>query len=86
MVPSLNFQDAAYKPTTSVEREVLWYERNSVLHFLHDWTVDMLKQADESESRDQIILYKNTFLFTMFKNWCAKKNVKFDFNPIGFGI
>jgi hypothetical protein len=90
IVPSLNFQDVRYKPTTSVGDCVKQQNRDKVIYFFEDWTRDQLKlkfEGDPGPDLDGVpIKYKNATLFTMYQTWCNIAKVKMDFNIVSFGM
>jgi hypothetical protein len=90
IVPSLNFQDIRYKPTTSVGDCVKQQNRDKVIYFLEEWTRDQLKPNFMYDTGADLhggpIKYKNATLFTMYQTWCSKAKVKMDFTIISFGM
>jgi len=81
IVPSLNFQDPRYKPTTSVEGHVRQQNRDKIIWFLEDWVKENLNLQITDNTK-----YKNEALFEMYSTWCEASKVKMHFNKISFGM
>jgi len=81
VVPSLNFQDNRYKPTTNIEAHVRQQTRNKIIWFLEDWVkVNLDCKRNDNEK------YTNDALFKMYIKWCDESRVKMDYNKISFGM
>jgi hypothetical protein len=81
VVPSLNFQDVRYKPTTSVENHVRQQNREKMIWFFEDWVRARVDSKDNDE-----VKYNNDALFKMYINWCEESKVRMDYNKISFGM
>jgi hypothetical protein len=82
IVPSENFQDIRYKPTTSITAEVKEQNRDKIIVFLESFIRPIINAKYGKET------YKipNTELFNKYKNWCASISYKEEMNAISFGI
>jgi hypothetical protein len=81
IVPSLNFQDVRYKPTTTIEDNVRQQNRDKVIWFFEDWVRQHLNLNTKDDMK-----YKNETLFKMYIDWCEVSKVKMDYNKISFGM
>ena len=81
VVPSLNFQDVRYKPTTSIEDHVRQSNRDKIIWFFEDCVKDHLHAKCNGDAK-----YTNDALFKMYIKWCEDARVKMDFNKISFGM
>jgi len=81
VVPSLNFQDVRYKPTTNIEDHVTQSNRDKIICFFEDWVKDHLHAKCSGDAK-----YTNDALFKMYIKWCEDARVKMDFNKISFGM
>jgi hypothetical protein len=82
VVPSENFQDARYKPMTSITAEVKEQNRDKIIVFLESY-IRTLLIANYSKDTSKI---SNTELFNKYKNWCASISYKEEMNAISFGM
>lgn len=82
IVPSENFQDARYKPVTSITAEVKEQNRDKIIVFLESIIRGLIIANYNKET------YKipNTELFNKYKNWCASISYKEEMNAISFGM
>jgi len=82
IVPSGNFQDARYKPITTITAEVKEQNRDKIIVFLEHFIRPKINAKYDKET------YKipNTELFNKYKNWCASICYKEEMNAISFGI
>ena len=81
IVPSLNFQDIRYKPASIVNEDVKSSNRDKFILFLEDWVRDM-----KSANSENVKIYKNDTLFTMYKTWCSQGSFKDELNKHQFGM
>ena len=82
VVPSENFQDARYKPATTITAEVKEQNRDKIIVFLESY-IRTLLIANYPNDTCKI---SNTELFNKYKNWCASISYKEDMNAISFGM
>jgi hypothetical protein len=82
VVPSENFQDAKYKPMTTITAEVKEQNRDKIIVFLESF-VRTLTIANYNKETCKI---SNTELFNKYKNWCASISYKEEMNAISFGM
>jgi hypothetical protein len=81
IVPSLNFQDIRYKPSSAINDDVKSANRDKTILFLEDWVRDMKK----ANSKNEITLNNDT-IFNEYKNWCARGCFKDELNKQQFGM
>jgi len=81
VVPSLNFQDIRYKPTTSVEGRVRQQNRDKMIWFFEDW----VRVNIDSKGTDAV-KYANDALFKMYITWCDSSMVQMNYNKVSFGM
>ena len=82
VVPSGNFQDARYKPATSITEEVKEQNRDKIIVFLESFIRELIK-ANYPKETNKI---SNITLFEKYKNWCASISYKEELNAISFGM
>jgi len=81
IVPSLNFQDVRYKPTSNVEPRVQRQGRDKIICFFEDIVKKNLKSKSQKE-----IKYKNIDFFKMYVDWCDESKLEIDYNKFTFGM
>jgi hypothetical protein len=80
IVPSENFQDARYKPITSITAEVKEQNRDKIIVFLESFIRPMIKENKKTHK------IPNIELFNKYKNWCCSICYKEEMNAISFGM
>ena len=81
VVPSLNFQDVRYNPSTRIEDSVRQQNRDKVIWFLKDCVKEHLNLNTKNDMK-----YENEMLFKMYVEWCEVSKEKMDYNKICFGM
>jgi len=80
IIKSGNFQDATFKPETSITNQVKECNRDKLLYFykyiIDDFTCD---------DNDNVEFY-NQELFKLWTNWCSNCKISLEMNHIQFGI
>jgi hypothetical protein len=82
IVPSENFQDARYKPITSITAEVKEQNRDKIIVFLESF----IRPLTIANYDKEIYKIPNIDLFNKYKNWCISISYKEDINAISFGM
>jgi len=77
VIPTGNFQN--HIPETDIQKVIIKNNRDKLLYFLED-----LINQEDTIFKNEETKYKNSDLFTEFKLWMSRNNMKLEYNNIAF--
>ena len=77
VVPTGNFQN--HIPETEIQKVIIKNNRDKLLYFLEDLIND-----EKTIFKNEEVVFKNCDLFTEFKLWMSRNNMKLEYNNIAF--
>jgi hypothetical protein len=77
VIPTGNFQN--HIPETDIQKVIIRNNRDKLLYFLED-----LINQEDTIFKNEEAKYKNCDLFTEFKLWMSRNNMKLEYNNIAF--